>query len=256
MHCDHHGAHEISSILRASLILMDAGMAVDDQQMLVVHFVVFMMACVQLRANMSAGGSDACSINTRMNLSSYRLAWKEISYETTAQWTWLDHIRFFAYRNLLHVVLLLIFVTGTLQYDMLHLGYLAFSLIFFRMRDTIMERRNSIFRFLRLYNFILIVASLAYQAPSFRYSVGQACTFPSGLYNILGFYKYDYGLHITERSALVDITIFCLVGLQSHIFRSREFVQVLQYLEAQQVEARARAQVNMPRLHFWLLLVE
>jgi hypothetical protein len=119
-----------------------------------------------------------------------------------------------------------------------------------------MERRNSIFCFLRLYNFILIVASLAYQAPCFRYSVGQECNFPSGLYNILGFYKYDYGLHITERSALVDITIFCLVGLQSHIFRSREFEQVLQYLEAQQVEARAHAQVNMPRLHFWLLLVE
>jgi hypothetical protein len=40
----------------------------------------------------------------------------------------------------------------------------------------------------------------------------------------------------------VDITIFCLVGLQAHIFRTREFEQVIRYLEAQQVEARAHAQ--------------
>ncbi len=112
------------------------------------------------------------------------------------------------------------------------------------MRGTIMERRNSLFCFLRLYNFILIVMSLAYQAPYFGNVGSQKCTLPLGLYSIVGLYKYDYGFGITERSALVDITIFCLVGLQAHIFRTREFEQVIRYLEAQQVEARAHAQVN------------
>ncbi|KAG0610440.1 hypothetical protein M758_7G065700 [Ceratodon purpureus] len=218
------------------------GLALDDAQMLVANFVVFLVACFQLRANMSAGDLGTRSFYAAIIPASDRLAWKEISYETTSQWTWLDHLRFFFYHNLLLVVLILVFITGTLQYDVLHLGYLAFALVFFRMWDTMMIRRNSIFWILRLYNFILIVASLAYQAPYFSYLGGQACSLPLGLYNIVGLYKYDYGFRITERSAVVDITIFCLVGLQSHIFRSREFEQVLRYMEAQQVEARARAQ--------------
>lgn len=221
-----------------------AGLAIDDRQMLVANFMVFLISCFQLRANMSAGGLDTRSFHAAIIPASDRLAWKEISYETTSQWTWLDHLRFFFYHYLLHAVLILVFITGTLQYDVLHLGYLAFALVFFRMWDTIMVKRNSVFWVLRLYNFILILASLGYQAPYFGYLGGQACTLPLGLYNIVGLYKYDYGFRITERSALVDITIFCLVGLQSHIFRSREFEQVLRYIEAQQVEARAHAQVK------------
>ncbi|KAG0629951.1 hypothetical protein M758_1G142000 [Ceratodon purpureus] len=218
------------------------GLTVDDRQMLVAHFVVFIVACFQLHANMAAGVLDPRSLHAGILPASDRLAWKEISYETTAQWTWLDYLRFAFYRHLLHVVLLLVFITGTLQYDVLHLGYLAMSLIFFRMRGTIMQRRNTIFRFLRLYNFTLIVASLTYQAPYFGFGSDQTCTLPQGLLTYIGLYKYDHGFRITERSALVDITIFCLVGLQAHIFRSREFEQVLRYLEAQQVEARAHAQ--------------
>lgn len=224
--------------------LVLTGLTVDDRQMLVAHFMVFIVSCFQLHANMAAGVLDPRSLHAGILSASERLAWKEISYETTSQWTWLDYLRFGFYRHLLHLVLLLVFITGTLQYDVLHLGYLAISLIFFRMRGTIMERRNSIFRFLRLYNFTLIVASLAYQAPYFGSKSEQTCTLPQGLYSYIGFYKYDHGFRITERSALVDITIFCLVGLQAHIFRSREFEQVLRYLEAQQVEARAHAQVN------------
>jgi hypothetical protein len=231
--------------------VFDAGLALDDAEMLGANFVVFLVACFQLRANMSAGDLCTRSFYAAIIPASDRLAWKEISYETTSRWTWLDHLRFFFYHNHLLVVLILVFVTGTLQYDVLHLGYLAFALVFFRMWDTIMIRRNSIFWILRLYNFILIVASLAYQAPYFSYLGAQACSLPLGLYNIVGLYKYDYGFRITERSAIVDITIFCLVGLQSHIFRSREFEQVLRYMEAQQVEARARAQVRLARLCFF-----
>lgn len=232
-------------VLTSKYSFILAGLTIDDRQMLVAHFVVFIVSCFQLHANMAAGMLDPRSLHAVILPASDRLAWKEISYETTAQWTWLDYLRFAFYRHLLHVVLVLVFITGTLQYDVLHLGYLAMSLIFFRMRGTIMERRNSIFRFLRLYNFILIVASLTYQAPYFGFAGVQTCTLPQGLLSYIGLYKYDHGFRITERSALVDITIFCVVGLQAHIFRSREFEQVLRYLEAQQVEARAHAQVKI-----------
>ncbi|BBN02016.1 piezo-type mechanosensitive ion channel component 1/2 [Marchantia polymorpha subsp. ruderalis] len=220
------------------------GWVVDDRQILVAHFMVFLIASLQLRANMATGGLDSRSFHAAIIPPDDRLAWKEISYETTSQWTWLDHVRFFFYRHLLHVVLLLVFATGTLQYDVLHLGYLTFSLIFFRMRSTIMTKRNSVFMFLRLYNYILIVASLLYQAPYSGFLAGEKCSVNADIYNIVGLYKMKFGFRITARSALVDITIFCVAGLQAHIFRSREFEQVLRYLEAEQVEARAHAQEN------------
>ncbi|KAL2642994.1 hypothetical protein R1flu_010581 [Riccia fluitans] len=216
------------------------GLAVDDRQVLVAHFMVFLITCLQLRVNMTTSeGSRSFFANISPD---DRLAWKEISYETTSQWTWLDHARFFFYRHLLHVVLLLVFATGTLQYDVLHLGYLTFSLIFFRMRSTIMTKRNSVFMFLRLYNYILIVASLLYQAPYAGFLSNEKCPANPDIYNIIGLYKMKFGFRITARSALVDITIFCVAGLQAHIFRSREFEQVLRYLEAEQIEARAHAQ--------------
>ncbi|KAJ7571313.1 hypothetical protein O6H91_01G159100 [Diphasiastrum complanatum] len=218
------------------------GIVVDDRQMLVAYFMVYLISCMQLRANLSSDGSENGLFHSAVIPASDRMAWQEISYNTIEQWTWLDHLRFLYYCHLLHVVLLLVFITGTLQYDLLHLGYLAFSMVFFRMRATIMRKRNRIFFFLRLYNFALIIASLVFQAPFFGYLEGQGCTLPNYFVNIFGLYKYDYGFKITARSALVDITIFCLVGLQSHIFRTKEFEQVLRYLEAQQVEARAHAQ--------------
>jgi hypothetical protein len=186
-------------------------LALDDAEMLGANFVVFLVACFQLRANMSAGDLCTRSFYAAIIPASDRLAWKEISYETTSRWTWLDHLRFFFYHNLLLVVLILVFVTGTLQYDVLHLGYLAFALVFFRMWDTIMIRRNSIFWILRLYNFILIVASLAYQAPYFSYLGAQACSLPLGLYNIVGLYKYDSesqsGLQLlTSRSSALLVS--------------------------------------------------
>ncbi|CAM6103082.1 unnamed protein product [Calypogeia fissa] len=217
------------------------GLAVDDRQMLAAHFMVFFFASLQLRANMLAGNALSRSIHTFIPPSD-RLAWKEMSFETSGEWTWLDHGRFLFYRHLLHVVLLLVFVTGTLQYDVLHLGYLTFSLVLFRMRSTLMIKRNSIFRFLRLYNFILIAASLIYQAPYFGSLSTEKCAIMADVYNIVGLYKMRFGFRITARSALVDITIFCVAGLQAYVFRSREFDQVLRYLESQQVEARAHAQ--------------
>ncbi|XP_024535480.1 piezo-type mechanosensitive ion channel homolog isoform X3 [Selaginella moellendorffii] len=205
---------------------------VDDRQVLVAYFMVFIVTSFQLRANKLL---ETVSLQWTGISATHRVAWAEMSYETTVHWTWLDYLRFFFYRHLLHAVLLLVFITGTLQYDLLHLGYLAFSMVFFHMRTTVMRRRNTIFLFLRLYNFSLIVASLVFQAPFFGFVAG--CS-PS---SIFGLYKYDYGFKITARSALVDITIFCLVSLQSRVFRTKEFEQVLRYLAAEQFEALACA---------------
>ncbi|RWW26217.1 hypothetical protein GW17_00009414 [Ensete ventricosum] len=133
-------------------------------------------------------------------------------------------------------------MTGTLEYDVLHLGYLGFALVFFRMRLEILKRKNKIFKFLRIYNFTVIVLSLAYQSPYLGIFSSGKCEQIDYIYEVIGFYKYDYGFRITSRSALVEIIIFLLVSVQSYIFCSGEFEYVARYLEAEQIGAMVREQ--------------
>jgi hypothetical protein len=122
--------------------MMDAGLTVNDCQMLVAPFCGISGSLFPASGKHVSRNIRCCLFHVASIPASDRIAWKEILYETTAQWTWLDYICFFFYLHLLHVVLLLVFATGTLQYDVLHLGYLAISFIFFRMQGTIMEHRT------------------------------------------------------------------------------------------------------------------
>jgi hypothetical protein len=150
-------------------------------------------------------------------------------------WTFLDYLRLYCYSHLLDLVLALISITGTLEYDILHLGYLAFALVFFQMRLEILQKKNKIFNFLRIYNFVLIVLSLAHQSPFVgEFSPGK-CETVDYIYEMIGFYKYDHGFRITARSALVEIIIFMLVALQSYMFSSQEFDYESRYLEAEEI---------------------
>lgn len=168
--------------------------------------------------------------------------WRDISFETKGIWTILDYLRVYCYCHLLDLVLTLVLITGTLEYDILHLGYLGFALIFFRMRLTILKKKNKIFKYLRVYNFAVIVLSLAYQSPFIGDFTAGKCEAVDYIYEVIGFYKYDYGFRITSRSALVEIIIFVLVSCQSYMFSSSEFNYVFRYLEAEQIGAIVREQ--------------
>lgn len=164
----------------------------------------------------------------------------DLSFETKGYWTFLDHLRLYCYCHLLDYVLSLILITGTLEYDILHFGYLGFALVFFRKRLKILKQGNSIFRFLRLYNFVLIVLSLAYQSPfvgDFSKKSKIRC-----IKELVGFHKYDYGFRITSKSALVEIVIFMLASLQSYMFSFQEFAYVSIYLEKEQIGVVLRQQ--------------
>ncbi|KAF9669400.1 hypothetical protein SADUNF_Sadunf14G0103800 [Salix dunnii] len=218
------------------------GLIVDDPRMLISYFSVFMIACFKLRADNLSSLTGSSMYRQKMSQSKNTFVWKDLSFETKSMWTFLDYLRLYFYCHLLDLVLCLILITGTLEYDILHLGYLAFALVFFRMRLVILKKKNKVFRFLRIYNFALIVLSLAYQSPF----VG---VFSSGnfenieyIYEMIGFYKYDYGFRITARSALVEIIIFMLVSLQSYMFATSEFDYVARYLEAEQIGAIVREQ--------------
>lgn len=218
------------------------GLIVDDPRVLTGYFLVFMFACFKLRADRF--GSFSGSFTYRQMISQRKNAsvWRDLSFETKSMWTFLDYIRLYCYCHLLDLVLALVLITGTFEYDILHLGYLAFALIFFRMRLTILKKKNKIFKWLRIYNFVVIVLSLTYQSPFIGSFNEGNCDTVDYIYEVIGFYKYDYGFKITSRSALVEIIIFILVSLQSYMFASEEFDYVFRYLEAEQIGAIVREQ--------------
>ncbi|XP_031279983.1 piezo-type mechanosensitive ion channel homolog isoform X2 [Pistacia vera] len=218
------------------------GLVVDDPRMLISYFTVFMLACFKLRADLVSSFSGSSSYHQMISQCKNSFIWRDLSFETKSMWTFLDYLRLYCYCHLLDLVLALILITGTLEYDILHLGYLAFALVFFRMRLEILKKKNKIFKVLRIYNFALIILSLAYQSPFVgEFSLGKYETI-NYIFEMIGFYKYDYGFRITARSALVEIIIFMLVSLQSYMFSSQEFDYVSRYLEAEQIGAIVREQ--------------
>lgn len=218
------------------------GLVVDDPRMLISYYVVFILSSFKLRSDYFTGFSET---NTYLEMKSQRrnaLVWRDLSFETKSFWTFLDYFRLYAYCHLLDIVLALILITGTLEYDILHLGYLGFALVFFRMRLEILKKKNKIFKYLRIYNFAVIVLSLAYQSPYLGEFTSGKCDTVDYVYEVIGLYKYDYGFRITSRSALVEIVIFLLVSMQSYMFCSSDFDYVARYLEAEQIGAMVREQ--------------
>ncbi|MCL7046756.1 hypothetical protein MKW94_016922 [Papaver nudicaule] len=218
------------------------GVTVDDPRMLISYYIVFMLACFKLRADRCTSLTGSVTFHQVISECRSALVWRDLSFETKSLWTFLDYLRLYSYCHLLDIVLALILITGTLEYDVLHLGYLGFALVFFRLRLEILKRKNQIFKFLRMYNFALIVFSLAYQSPFVDNVSGENPEKIEYVYEMIGLYKYDYGFRITSRSALVEIIIFMLVSLQSYMFSSQEFDYASKYLEAEQIGAIVREQ--------------
>src|SRR4051812_46908640 len=188
--------------------------------MLISYFLVFLLASFKLRADLFSSFSGTSTYRQMMSQRKNTFVWRDLSLKTKSMWTFLDYLRLYCYCHHLDLVLTLILITGTLEYDILHLGYLAFALVFFRMRLEILKKKNKIFKLLRIYNFALIVLSLAYQSPFVGEFCAGKCETVDYIYEVIGFYKYDYGFRITARSALVEIIIFMLVSLQSYMFSS------------------------------------
>ena len=125
--------------------LFDAGLIADDPRMLVSYYVVFIFSSFKLRSDHFSGFSDSDTYRQMRSQRKNAFVWRDLSLETKSFWTFLDYVRLYAYCHLLDIVLALIAITGTLEYDFLHLGYLGFALVFFRMRLEILKKKNKIF---------------------------------------------------------------------------------------------------------------
>ncbi|KAK8620775.1 hypothetical protein V6N13_067237 [Hibiscus sabdariffa] len=215
------------------------GFVVDDARILISYYMVFMFSCLKLHADHFSSLLRFQTYKQMMFHSKEVSGLSDLSFETKVLWTFLDYLRLYSYCHLLDLVLALILITGTLEYDILHLGYLGFALVFFRIRLQILKKKNSIFKFLRIYNFALIVLSLAYQSPFLgNFCLGE-CKI-DGISKVIGLHKYEF--HVTSRFALVEVIIFILISLQSYMFSSLEFDYVSKYLEAEKICALVREQ--------------
>lgn len=116
--------------------------------------------------------------------------WAPLEYSAQHRWKWHDWIRYTVYRRSLDFLLVAVVALCTLDNDIIHAGYLALALFFFRSRVALRARRNSLFAWLPLYNFAVMAIVLAYQAPfedvwDWPLDDGTSCT----LAHLLGLYK-------------------------------------------------------------------
>ena len=81
-----------------------------------------------------------------------------------------DAAQYFVARYSIYAVLLCLFLIVTLQehQDLIHAGYLAFNLWFLYRPSKLMQHGNVYLRWLRLYNFVVILAQVLYQMPIFE----------------------------------------------------------------------------------------
>ena len=88
-----------------------------------------------------------------------------LSYELKPRWRWQDWIRYFVLRWHLDFVLISVVVACILDNNVMHAGYLAMSFYFFRHRIRLRHERNRLFKWLPLYNFLVMTITILYQIP-------------------------------------------------------------------------------------------
>ena len=65
-------------------------------------------------------------------------------------------------------VLVAVVALCALDNDIIHAAYLAIALLLFRQRDQLREQGNFLFRWLVIYNFLVMLTTIVYQAPLYR----------------------------------------------------------------------------------------
>lgn len=135
--------------------------------------------------------------------------------------TWRDSVRYAVYRFSPFIILLLVFIAGTVHPDILSLIYVFFALLFIFRESTIYSQRNRIWRWARLYNYLLMLAIVIYQVPAIPTpSPAQDWMSVSA---VLGLRKFNQ----PGSSILFSLFIFILLGIQKRLFSRVEFDELV-----------------------------
>lgn len=175
--------------------------------------------------------------------------WVPLSYQWKDRWTWLDQLRFMVFRHSVDLMLLATFAFSTCERDVIHGGYLAITFWFFRRRESLRQQKNSLFWYLRAYNFFVILVGLMYQAPQNvvnRLWNGDADS--CNMQHVLGLYEMSgFGscFSISAQGMWPDFCIFVLASFQACLFSHPTYVEAMQCLR--EGRAMAAARINEAR---------
>jgi piezo-type mechanosensitive ion channel component 1/2 len=173
--------------------------------------------------------------------------WQPMDYGARASWRYHDWARYYLYRHSLDIVLVSVVAMCGLEVDIIHAGYLAIALYFFRGRIRLRAARNRLFFWLPLYNFAVLFVCLAYNAPIediWNWSLDDttSCT----LAHLLGLYKLgsrDPAARILSwggKGVLADLVLWAVVRAQTRMYATETYTKVVRVVEAEErTEQRA-----------------
>ncbi|KAK9858804.1 hypothetical protein WJX84_000839, partial [Apatococcus fuscideae] len=179
-----------------------------------------------------------------------RVSWMPVEHALKAQWSWADWIRYWFYRYYTDAVLVAVVGLCALDNDIIHAAYLAIALLLFRQRDQLREQGNFLFKWLVIYNFLVMLTTIVYQAPLYRLlkrnppDGSEGCTVAHilGLYKLTGSTGQAFALGVSGTTA--DLILWLIARIQSRIFRTNSHARAVQCMqdelaeEAQQLKER------------------
>eukprot|EP01114_Cavostelium_apophysatum_P013947 TRINITY_DN3486_c0_g1_i8.p1 TRINITY_DN3486_c0_g1~~TRINITY_DN3486_c0_g1_i8.p1 ORF type:complete len:2315 (-),score=561.17 TRINITY_DN3486_c0_g1_i8:52-6996(-) len=135
--------------------------------------------------------------------------------------SWQNKIRFEIFEKLAPVILVLIFIAGSAQADVLSAAYVAFSLFFLAEIDKLFVKRNKWWIYLRVYNYLYLFVQMLYQLPLIL--PGNES---DGSWQIIfGLKKIEVdtlGGALSRQGIFLDLLIMVLLEVQKMMFERRE----------------------------------
>ncbi|KAK9863698.1 hypothetical protein WJX84_001768 [Apatococcus fuscideae] len=179
-----------------------------------------------------------------------RVSWMPVEHALKPEWSWADWVRYWFYRYYTDGVLVAVVALCALDNDIIHAAYLAIALLLFRQRDQLREQGNFLFKWLVIYNFLVMLTTIVYQAPLYQLlhrnppDGSEGCTLAHilGLYKLTGSTGQAFTLGLSGTSA--DLILWLIARIQLRIFRTNSHARAVQCMrdelaeEAQQLVQR------------------
>lgn len=176
--------------------------------------------------------------------------WCPMSFDAKGDWKWHDWMRYITFRWYLDFVLVSVIALCSIDNDIIHAGYLGIALLYFRSRIRLRHERNKLFKWLPIYNMAVIVTVILFQAPfedfwNIHLDDTSSCT----LAHLLGLYKINSGgkcgrdntfISWKYEGALADIILWLLIRLQTHIYDSGLYIDVVYIVESEEEVQRQK----------------
>ena len=182
--------------------------------------------------------------------------------------SWRDRVIYITCRYSLHFIMFFMFLTATVQANLFNFGYVCFSL-FFLYKDALMtKRKNQLWKWGRIYNYLVMLCLILFQFPFIPACLpscengltpgGRNCTMvahsdinsfgsdcqPYAIQSIIGLYKFGDSRDLFSSTILFDVIIFILMAIQAAIFDTTTFSRVANHLTKEREQAVYRAKIK------------